>query len=100
IARRSQYHQTILIGNANPESSTFLNAVTGLTDKLTQSGFSPQDAQMQAHLKLYQSAQNQAAVLSYIDTFWILAVMAALMFVLSCVLKKNVPGKAGAAAVG
>src|SRR5262249_6700789 len=99
IARRAQYHQTILIGNADPGSSTFLNAVSGLTDKLTQSGFSPQDAQMRAHLRVYQSAQNQAAVLSYIDTFWIIGVMAAIMFVLSFFLKKNVPGK-GEAAVG
>ncbi len=98
VARRSQYHQTILVGNANPESPTFLNTVNGLTDKLTQSGFSPQDAQMLAHARLYQSAQNQAAALSYIDTFWILGVMAAVMFVLSFFLKKNEPGKGGVGA--
>jgi DHA2 family multidrug resistance protein len=100
IARRSQYHQTILIGNVTPDNPTFLNAVNDLTNKLTQSGSSLDQAQMQAHARLYQSAQNQAAALAYIDTFWILAVAAAIMFALSFVLKKNDPGKGEAAAAG
>ncbi len=83
IARRSQYHQTILVGNVTPDSSTFLNTVNGLTDRLTQSGSSLDQAQMQAHARLYQSAQSQAAALAYIDTFWFLGVAAAIMFVLS-----------------
>jgi len=95
IARRSQYHQTILVGNVTQQSPTFLDTVNGLTNQLAQSGFSPDDAQMRAHARLYQSAQSQAAVLAYIDTFWILGVVAAIMFVLSFVLKKNQPGKGG-----
>ena len=95
IARRSQYHQTILVGNVTQQSPTFLDTVNGLTNQLAQSGFSPDDAQMRAHARLYESAQNQAAVLAYIDTFWILGVVAAIMFALSFVLKKNQPGKGG-----
>jgi len=98
IARRSQYHQTILIDNVKPDSATFLNTVNALTDKFTQSGFSLPDAQMRAHAVLYQSAQNQAAALAYIDTFWILAVTAAIMFAASFLLRKNQPGKAAAGA--
>ena len=98
IARRSQYHQTILIDNVKPDNATFLNTVNALTDKFTQSGFSLPDAQMRAHAVLYQSAQNQAAALAYIDTFWILAVTAAIMFAASFLLRKNQPGKAAAGA--
>jgi DHA2 family multidrug resistance protein len=98
IARRSQYHQTILVGNATPDSPVFLNTVNALTDKFTQFGFSPADAQIQAHAMLYRSAQNQAAALAYIDTFWILAVMAATMFAASFLLRRNEPGKAAAGA--
>ena len=98
IARRSQYHQTILVGNVTPDSATFLDAVNGLTNNLAQSGSSLDQAQMQAHARLYQSAQSQAAALAYIDTFWFLGVAAMIMFVLSFVLKKNEPGKGEAAA--
>jgi len=100
IARRSQYHQTILVGNVTPDNPTFLNAVNDLTNKLTQSGSSLDQAQMQAHARLYQSAQSQAAALAYIDTFWILAVAAMILCALSFVLKKNDPGKSEAAAAG
>jgi hypothetical protein len=47
---------------------------------------------------LYRSAQNQAAALAYIDTFWILSVIAVTMFAASFLLKKNQPGKAAAGA--
>jgi len=100
IARRSQYHQTILVGNVTPGNPEFLNAVNGLANKLTLSGSSLNQAQMQAHARLYQSAQAQAATLAYIDTFWFLGVAAVIMFALSFLLKKNEPGKGGAAAAG
>jgi MFS transporter, DHA2 family, multidrug resistance protein len=44
--------------------------------------------------------QAQAATLAYIDTFMVLAVISAIMFVLSFVLKKNDPGGGGEVAVG
>jgi len=39
--------------------------------------------------------QNQAQTLAYIDVFWILAALAAVMFGLSFVLKKNDPRATG-----
>jgi DHA2 family multidrug resistance protein len=100
IARRSQYHQTILIGQTTPGNPVFSNAVTRLADHLTQSGLSPDDAQVRAHAELYRSAQNQAAALAYIDVFWILGITAAVMFCLSFVLKKNDPGQRAEGAAG
>jgi MFS transporter, DHA2 family, multidrug resistance protein len=100
IARRSQYHQTILVGNVTPDNPTFLNTINGLTDRLSRSGLSIDQAQMQAHARVYQSVQGQAAALAYIDTFWLLGVAAMIMFVLSFLLKKNEPGKGDAGAVG
>jgi DHA2 family multidrug resistance protein len=100
IARRSQYHQTILVGNVAPDNPTFLNTVTGLTDKLTRSGLSPDQAQMQAHARVYQAVQGQAAALAYIDTFWFLGIAASIMFALSFFLRKNAPGGGGAGAAG
>jgi DHA2 family multidrug resistance protein len=92
IARRSQYHQSILIGHIRPDNPTLVNALSGLTDRLRQSGLSLDQAHLQAQARLYRTAQNQAAVLAYIDVFWILGLLAAIMFCLSFLLKKNEPG--------
>jgi len=95
IGRRSQYHQMVLIGNTTSGNPTFLNTVDSLTNRLAQSGLNSSDAQREAHARLYSAAQNQSTTLAYIDTFWILAVTSAIMFVLSFALKKNVPGQGG-----
>ncbi len=100
IARRSQYHQTILIGNVTPDNPTSLDTISGLTQKLTQAGLSPDQALNQAHARVYQAVQGQAATLAYIDTFWFLGVAAVIMFILTFFLRKNEPGKAEAGAAG
>jgi DHA2 family multidrug resistance protein len=92
IARRAQYHQSVLISNLAPGSQTFLNAVNGLTNRLVAAGFSVDDAVARAHAALYRVAQLQSTTLAYIDTFWMLGVGAAIMFGLSFTLKKNEPG--------
>lgn len=45
-----------------------------------------------AYASLYRSLQAQAASLAYIDTFMVLGVASAIMFVLAFFLKKNEPG--------
>src|SRR5262249_37939613 len=97
IARRSQYHQTILVGNTSLQNLKFLNAVNALSGTFAHSGIDPVDAQRLAHQRLYETAQNQATTLAYIDTFWVLGVVSMIMFFLSFMLKKNEPGTGGGA---
>src|ERR1700723_1403184 len=91
IARRSQYHQSILADYTG--SGRFHNALTALTMSLTRVGLSAHTAQQQALGRLYALLQSQAAVLSYVDAYWLLSMCSALMFVSSFLLKKNEPGK-------
>ena len=101
IARRSQFHQTMLVGHATAGNHIFLNAVNGLTGRLMSFGVSLPDAQRRAYAQIYRTIQAQAATLAYIDVFWILAVCASVMFFSSFLLAKNDPRAAGAgAAVG
>jgi DHA2 family multidrug resistance protein len=100
LARRSQFHQTTLVGHTTPGSQSFQNLIDGLTQRLVHSGISPPDAQHRAYASIYQAVQAQAATLAYIDVFWLLSVGAAIMFVLSFLLRKNDPHAGGAAAVG
>jgi len=100
IDRRSQYHQSVLVSHTTPGSQNFQNLVDGATQLFIHSGMSPPDAKHRAYAIIYQFVQTQGATLAYIDTFWVLAVLSAIMFVLSFVLRKNDPGGGGAVAAG
>ena len=100
IDRRSEYHQSVLVGHTTLGSPNFQNLIDGSTQLFIHSGMSPPDAQHRAYASVYQAVQAQAATLAYIDTFWVLAVGASIMFVLSFLLRKNDPHGGGDVAVG
>jgi len=100
IARRSQFHQARLVQYARLDNPNFQNAANGLAQHMAQSGLSAKGAQVRSLAVIYRGLQAQAASLSYIDTFMVLAVGAAIMVCLSFVLKKNNPGGGGVVEVG
>jgi MFS transporter, DHA2 family, multidrug resistance protein len=100
IDRRSEYHQSVLVGHTAPGSQSFQNLVNGARQLFIHSGMSPPDALHRAYASIYQMVQLQATTLAYIDTFWVLSVISVIMLVLSFVLKKNEPGSGGGVAVG
>jgi MFS transporter, DHA2 family, multidrug resistance protein len=91
IARRSQYHQSVLAEYT--ASGRFHSSITALATRLTRAGVSAHTAHQQALGRLYVLVQSQAAVLSYVDIYWLLAMGSAIMFVASFLLKRNDPGK-------
>jgi DHA2 family multidrug resistance protein len=93
IARRSQYHQSILA--AYPRSPQFNATVAELTTRLSHAGFDLYSAQQAALAKMYDALNTQAQALSYVDVYWLLAVTSALMFLLCFLLEKNEPGASG-----
>jgi MFS transporter, DHA2 family, multidrug resistance protein len=100
IARRAQVHQSYLVSHVTPGSPTAPQAVATLARRLTIAGLDSNLAHRQAIGRIYQATIAQAMTLAYIDTFSILAVVGAIMFVLSFALKKNDPGGGGEVAVG
>jgi DHA2 family multidrug resistance protein len=100
LARRSQFHQTVLVDRANPGNQIFHNSVAGLTARLNEFGVSHADAGPRAYAALYRSIRAQAAVLAYIDVFWLLAIGAGIMFLVSFLLASNDPRTGTAEAVG
>ena len=89
IARRAQRHQIDLVANVTAGASTLHSAVAGLSSHLATSGADSVRALREAYAVLYRSTIGQATVLAYMDTYVILAVGAAIMFVLSFALRKN-----------
>ena len=89
VARRSQFHQEILVNHIRAGNFNLQNAAIGLARRLTSFGLSAADARKQAYARIYQLVQMQAGSLAYVDTFMVLAVGSAIMFVLAFILKEN-----------
>jgi MFS transporter, DHA2 family, multidrug resistance protein len=92
LARRAQIRQLYLAAHFTPGQPAFNQAAAGLAARLAASGVQAELAAKKASALLYQSLVGQATTLAYLDTFGILAVGSAVMFVLSFALRKNQPG--------
>jgi DHA2 family multidrug resistance protein len=92
LARRAQVRQAYLVAHVTPGQPTFAQSSAALTQRLFTAGVQAELAAKKASGMLYQSLIGQASTLAYIDTFSILAALAAIMFLLSFMLKKNQPG--------
>jgi len=91
LARRSQLHQDRLIEHATELNHNFQNAINAAARQLVQGGMTWADAHKHALARFYAGLQAQATSLAYIDTYFVLAVAAGLMFLLSFTLRKNNP---------
>jgi DHA2 family multidrug resistance protein len=99
VARGAQFHQVHLVAHATPGQPSFTQTASALAARLAHAGLDPADAARRAYALLYRSLIGQATTLAYIDTFWLLAAGAGLMFLLSFGLQRNDPRGGGAVAV-
>jgi DHA2 family multidrug resistance protein len=100
LARRAQVHQVYLAAHVSVGRPALALAANGLAVRLATAGLQATRATSQAYGRIYQALIGQATTLAYIDTYWVLAVGGAIMFLLSFALKRNEPGEGGSAAVG
>jgi DHA2 family multidrug resistance protein len=99
LARRAQFHQSVLADHATNYDPAFRNQLRGLTQQLAHAGATAPDAQMQAYGRIYRSMQVQSQTLAYIDTYMVLAIAASVMFALAFIVRKNDPAAGGRVAV-
>ena len=99
VARGAQFHQVHLVAHVTPAQPSFRQAASVLAARLTHAGLEAGDAARHAYALLYRAVIGQATTLAYIDTFWVLAAGAGLMFLLSFALQGNDPRGAAPAAV-
>ncbi len=100
LARRAQYHQSVLADHATKYDPAFRGALAGLTNQLAHAGATRPDAQAAATGRIYRELLIQAQTLSYIDLYMFLAVAAGIMFLFAFLVKKNNPGGGGEVAIG
>jgi len=97
LARHQQLHQQFLAQNVYASNPSFLRQATSLSRQLLLSTASQTDATTKALFRLYQSLQQQASVLSYIDILQALSIFCACMIPMALLLKR--PPKGTTAAV-
>jgi MFS transporter, DHA2 family, multidrug resistance protein len=93
LARRTQVHQSMMIGNLNPYNDRFRQALQGTTHAFAAAGSSPSTASAQAYASLYGMVQRQSAMLAYIDCFSILAIIFGALIPFVFIMKKVDPHK-------
>jgi MFS transporter, DHA2 family, multidrug resistance protein len=99
IARRSQFHQVHLVSRLAPDNPSFQAQLSDMVHRLAVAGLGTWEARRQAYARFYEMVQAQAQALAYIDTFWLLAIGAVVMFAFAFVLERNDPRAGGRVSV-
>jgi MFS transporter, DHA2 family, multidrug resistance protein len=72
LARRTQFHQSVLVAHATPFDPFFRQKLAALTGYFSSHGFTLPDAALHAKAQLAHILQQQATLLGFLDCFWLL----------------------------
>jgi MFS transporter, DHA2 family, multidrug resistance protein len=98
LSRRSQYHQNVLVSHVSNMQNALRNNSAATRAYLMHHGYSQADAATHAAAQLYAKLQSQAAILSFLDCFWLLGAFALIGPILASFIRKfNQNAGAGAA---
>ncbi|MGE5608869.1 MAG: DHA2 family efflux MFS transporter permease subunit [Bacillota bacterium] len=93
LARRAQFHQSVLSAHTTPYDGAFQNAFQKASEMLSTAHASAAEVTEHAYALIYGLLGREANMLAFVDCFWLLGVMFFAMSPLVFLLKKNVPGK-------
>jgi DHA2 family multidrug resistance protein len=89
LARRAQFHQTVLVSHLTPFDARYNAALAGATQMLMTHGSNATQATSQAQGLLYGTLQRQATMLAFLDNFWLMGLLALAMIPLMFLMKKT-----------
>ena len=69
LARRTQYHQSVLVAHSTPLDERYRQLLTNLTGYFSTHGFSHPDAVVHAQAQSFNLLQRQASFLAFLDCF-------------------------------
>jgi DHA2 family multidrug resistance protein len=92
LARRTQFHQSVLISHLSDYNGHFLTTVRAMTHHFVASGADAVTATRQAYGLVGEMMLRQATLLAYIDNFWLLGVSAIALVPFVFLMKKAKPG--------
>jgi DHA2 family multidrug resistance protein len=97
LARRAQYHQSVLVTHVTSFDLTFSENVQSIANRFIDHGYSAADAAMGAVAQVHALVQQQASILAFLDCFWLLGLVAFVGPVLAIFIHKfNQGGDAAA----
>jgi DHA2 family multidrug resistance protein len=88
LARRTQYHQSVLVAHATPSDAPYQQFLQNLTGYLSTHGFSHADAVVHAQARALDLIQRQATLLAGLDCFTLLGWVALMGVPLVFLIKK------------
>jgi len=97
LARRAQYHQSVLVTHVTTFNSTLTANLAGISDRFVDHGYSTADAAGSALARVQAIVQQQATMMAFLDCFWILGVIAFMAVPLTMLIRKFRQGSGGAA---
>jgi DHA2 family multidrug resistance protein len=95
LARRMQFHQSVLTAHASAFSTQFQTALYGASRSLPASATAA--SQQQAIGQIYGAIARNSAMLAYLDDFWVLALCILAIIPLVFLMKRPPKGAAAAA---
>ena len=87
FAQRQQFHQSRLVEHVSAPDVGYQQTIDAVTRFFVGQGSSQPDAASQAIAWVGEALQRQVNLLSYIDVFWSLAIIGALMVPLALIMK-------------
>jgi len=91
LARRAQFHQSVLVAHLTPYDFRYQEAVSGAAATLRSAGSSAVDATHQAQGMIYGSMLRQANMLAFADAFWVMGALFLLVIPLMFLIRKVRP---------
>ncbi len=91
LARRQQYHQNVLVAHLAPQNPNYQSMLANAAGMLQMRGSDPGQAVQQAHGLVYGMVMRQAAMLSFIDAFWVLGLLFLAMAPMMFLMRKTKP---------
>jgi DHA2 family multidrug resistance protein len=91
LARRTQFHQGMLVSHMTPFDSAYQGLVNGAARILYAAGSSYPDAQVQANGMAYGVLQRHATMLAFVDDFWLMGLTFLSLIPLMFLMKKSRP---------
>src|SRR5438067_717656 len=87
LAQRQQFHQSRLVEHAAPSDIGYQQTIDAMTRYFQAQGSNASDAASQAIAWVGQTLRQQVNLLAYIDVFWSLAMIGAIMIPVALVIR-------------
>jgi len=98
LARRTQYHRSVLVSHATPVSLRYKEMLSNLSAYFARHGFSLPDAAVHAQAQIGKIIERQAAFQAALDCFWLIGCICLVSVPLIFFTKKFGPAESGGAA--